>query len=112
MSYGCTGWVTLRVHLTWESGLTASAFAPQALLRSAVRVWVCCRSASAERGAGRAGSGQSPELETVTPMASVFYPFVLHQPPTAAGQNLSDGTSQLTELELLPRKVQRAESPA
>lgn len=45
-------------------------------------------------------------------MAPLFYSFVSYEPPTAAGQKFSDKMSQFTELELLPRKIQLAESPA
>lgn len=45
-------------------------------------------------------------------MALLFYSFVSYEPPTAAGQKFSDKMSQFTELELLPRKIQQAESPA
>ena len=45
-------------------------------------------------------------------MVLLFYSFVLYEPPTGAGQKFSDKMSQFTELELLPGKIQLAESPA
>lgn len=45
-------------------------------------------------------------------MALLFYYFVLYEPLTVADQKFSDKMRRFTELELLPRRIQLAESPA